>query len=679
MSISSVQKQRKTKEFQEQLLKIGIEPNNYEITRMLAEYFGTHTLGMPCYSPILQKPYEESSKQDYNHNFKTFQEDIETVYEASTEANNKAIAVQQYYDLEKNKICNAISKLQLRVEGLTEAISQANHIKQYVQVFDDLYDIEYYGNTARNLPYTTAFIDLLQKKVYTDKTINKSNKISLSNAIITVKDWPHCDNIQCDGNKNNLLSDTLTDMYTIVCQSKIDEAKELTIVIDIGEIVDCNTVSFQFASVKQMQCSLSLSEDNVNYIAVYDNTGRDLVEWHFTNKKIRYVKIVCTKQEPDGVTKLQEQSYYEYYYILKNISIFRDIFDDKSIFVSKEISFNDLTSTIRLDATEKIFNNTRIDYFIGFDNGVSKIGWEAIDNHSDFKLFMFDYQRKILNAHVDETFGELNPTIGLYRLYDIPKNVNINSIKLTAGYNMWSVKRYNHKQGDSSDIAFTLANSDFSEYVAQCNMTQLFMDCDNYDSFKIQTNVLYTFTQYIQLEQAQNIYDVFIKLIDDTHKEISCDLRIFINGYETVKTDTGTYSFAFKKGVNKIQMALYCKQNKATRYTLYHNLNTKTITNDVFAFTPMKYVNYIALSKTINDTYSYYTIKNRTIYVKCNPQDMIQSELEDMGYYITYSALRNDMQQYFKDNRLRFRIMAVLNSTDRYLSPELINFRITGK
>ena len=186
MSISAIQKRRKTKEFTQQLLQKGIEPNNFELNRMLTEYFDNHTLGMPYYAPIKQKPYEESSKDDYNHNFLGFKEDIETIYEANIEANNKAVAMQEYYDLEKNKVRNALTKLNLRIENITEALKSTSHVKQYVQVFDDVYSIEFYGNAKRNIPYTTAFVDLLQKKLYTDKTSAKVNKLSMVNTSISI-------------------------------------------------------------------------------------------------------------------------------------------------------------------------------------------------------------------------------------------------------------------------------------------------------------------------------------------------------------------------------------------------------------------------------------------------------------------------------------------------------------
>ena len=62
-------------------------------------------------------------------------------------------------------------------------------------------------------------------------------------------------------------------------------------------------------------------------------------------------------------------------------------------------------------------------------------------------------------------------------------------------------------------------------------MTQLFMDCENYDSFKISTNVLYVMTQYISLEQSMNIYNKFIRITDtDCQTDIAgAEIRIFLN------------------------------------------------------------------------------------------------------------------------------------------------------
>ena len=680
LSISSIQRKRKTEEFIQELLRKGIEPNNYELNRMLTEYFDNHVLGMPYYRPIKQKPYEESSKKDYNHNFETMQEDLETIYEANIEANNKAVAMQEYYDLEQNKVRNALTKLALRVENITEALKSTSHVKQYVQVFDDLYGVEFYGNARRNIPYTTSFVDLLQKKLYTEKTSAKVNKISMNNATISIKGLTSFDTYQTQGELGKVLTDTISDVFIISAKSSDAEEKTLEINVDLGSLLEFNTVSFKYTSTRNMPCELYLSEDGENYISVYDMNNRDYVEWSFNSKIARYIRIVCHKTEPDGFNSNDTKTaFYEYYFILKNISIAKEEYETKSVFVSKIIDFDDLTSTIRLDAMDMIFSNTRIDYFIGFDNEVDKIGWDAIENHKDHKLFMFEKRHKILNYHI-ESFAHEGEVLDLYKLYKLPENVNRNSIKLTPAYNMWSVKRYNRKAGDSND-GFSLASGDFSTHVANCNMTQMFLDCENYTDFNIQPNVLYIMTQFVSLEQSMNLFNKFVRITDTDNKTDidGAEIRIFLNGYEVTAGNNSQYSFALRKGVNKIQIAIYCPSDTATVKRLYHNLNFKELTNDVFGFVPMKYTNNATLNKLSSETYQYYTIKDGYIYVKCNPDDMIKSDLEDMGYFISYYSLREDMTNYFEDNHIKFRIMAVLTSNDRNVSPELINFRITGK
>ena len=93
----------------------------------------------------------------------------------------------------------------------------------------------------------------------------------------------------------------------------------------------------------------------------------------------------------------------------------------------------------------------------------------------------------------------------------------------------------------------------------------------------------------------------------------------------------------------------------------------------------MQYTNVNMLVKSLEPSYEYYTIKNNIIYVNVDPTEMIRSLNNDMGFFISYYGLKPDMQSYFKSNKLRFRIMAVLNSKSKNVSPAILNFRIIGK
>lgn len=664
------------------LLRSGIEPNNYELNSLLSSFYNKKIIGTPYYSPVKQRAYEASDKEAYNHTFKTFKEDIETTYEANIEANNKAVAMREYYDLETNKIKNAIAKLSLRVENTINLMNSNMISKQYVQAFDDYYDVEFYGNNKRNIPYTTAFIDLMQKKVYTEKSNAKTNKLNIIGSNITFTGTTQFVSYETKGQIENILNDTLDSLFILSCKSNDQIEKQIEINIDLKSLVTINAVMFSFTSSKTLTCELSLSEDNENFVSVHDVSNKNLIEWNFPSKTVRYLKIKCIKTEPDGHDIGSDQKeYFEYYYVLKNISVAMESFENKSVFVSKKIDFNDLVNSIRLDATDMIYNNTRIDYFIGFDNGVSKIGWDKIDNHKDHDLFMFQKNHKIANYHLDK-FGDKAPDANkLYEICEIPRSVNQNSIKITPTYNMWAVKRYRKREGDPSGTAFSFNNLNFNEYSKQCDIDSIFMDCENYNEFVLEPNVLYIFTQYISIENNYNVYNKFIKIMDSAFQSVivGSQQKVFINGVEVVPTGESYYSFALKKGVNKVQIVIYSPSTGGAYRKLYHNLNFKEATNDVFGFTPMKYINWSILDSQMAQNYSYYTIKNNKIYVKIDPSDMIKSDLEDMGYFISYYSLREDMANYFNSNKLSFRIMAVLHSSDPNVSPEILNFRITGK
>lgn len=681
MSISKIQRDRKLKQFAKELAQKGIEPNNYELNNLLREYFDGHTIGMPYYAPIKQEPYEESSKDNYNHNFLTFKEDIETAYDANIELNNKAVSIQEYYDTEKSKVFHAIDKIALRTKCLQDSLKSNKQIQEYVEVFDSLYNLELYGNESRNIPYTTSFVDLLQKKVVTEKTNSQVNKLSIVNSSIAITGMDNFDGYDSQGDLKKILNDTINDVFIFTGKSTNNEPKSINLIADFSKMVKFNTVLFKSTSSNDMTFTLALSEDGNNFYTVYDINGKDLIEWNFETKSARYIKITCTKTEADGQSvNTQGYNIYEYYYIFKNITIALEEFESQSILVTKPIEFNNLTNFIKLDATDMVYANTRINYFIGFDNSYDKIGWDVINNHEEHQLFMFEKRHNIANTGTYENYGVQSALTGLYEVFKLPNGVNINSLKVTPGYNMWSVQRYNRINGDYDD-GFHLKDTDVTEYIKNCTRTQLFMDCENYDNFEITSNTLYIFTQYVDAPQTISIYDKFIQIIagPNSNEEVPRTIRLFVNGYEQISSDNGLYAINFKKGVNKVQMAIYCPSSHVLTRFLYHNLNFKELTNDVFAFKPMQYTNINMLTKSLEPTYEYFSIKSNTIYVNIDPTDIIKSPNNDMGFFISYYGLKQNMQQYFKSNKLKFRIMAVLTSKSKNVSPSILNFRITGK
>lgn len=684
MSISTIQRKRKIEEFSMGLIQEGVEPNNYELNKMLSEYFDNHVLGMPYYAPKKQIPYEESSKDDYNHNFTTFEEDIKTIYAANIETNNRAVSLQEYYDTEKDKINNSIDKLTQRVDNLIDALRGSVKVQEYVEAFDDLYKIEFYGNKKRNIPATTAFIDLLQKKVHTEKSNAQVNRLSLENAVVKLEGLYKFNGFETSGDLQKILSDSVTDLYIIAGRSEDNSEKTVDIYVDFGQLMTCNSVSFSYTASRAMQCSLAISDNGNDFYSVYDIHSRGHVEWNFTERSVRYIKISCTKPEADGVAQTTNAQFvYEYYYIFKNIQVALEGFQDKSILVTKPITFRNLTSTITLNASDMVFNNTRIDYFIGFDNKTGRVGWDAIENHKEHKLEMFEKHYNIANKGTYGEYGKQSDLTGLYAVFKLPNGTNINSLKVVPGYNAWAVNKYTRLTAENS-ADFSLQTLDYTDFIKECEYKRMFMDCENYNDFIINTNTLYILTQYVDAPETTSIRDRSIKLMQSTYdgNASNYEMRIFVNGYECTAAETGLYSFRIRKGVNKIQIAIYSpngESGETNEFKLVHDINFKQITNNVFAFPPMRYTEPSILSRVVEDSYQYYTVKNNIVYVKIDPRDIINKDKQDMGYFLSYFSLKEDMRKYYESDELTFRIMAILNSTDRNMSPAIQSIRVTGK
>ena len=675
MSISSIQKKLRQEEYIVSLAQDGIRPNNYEVNKMLTEHFDNHVLGMPYYTPIMQKPYDVSSKDDFNHNFKSMAEDLDVIYAADVEANNTAIAMQEYYDSEKIRILQELDNLSLRIKNVTSSLKSNKISEQYVESFNNYYNLEFYGNNNRNIPYTTSFVDLMQKCVYVPKINSKVNKINISDATISITDDKTTSLVPKQGNLKDIINDIYNEYVVILCKgTDNNDSKLIQIDLDFGKNILFNTVLFKYTSATNMTNTLYLSEDGNNFVPTYDISTPMLSEWNFPEKSVRFIRIKCVKEEPDAISSLNSStSINMFYFLLKNISIAYEKYSQTSVLISKPISFDNIISSVRLDAEDMIFSHTRVDYFIGYDNGTNKLGWDAIKNHKDHELYMFENKNKISNVHV-KNFGEYDQVINSYALFELPKYINTGTIKVIPGYNMWDVKRYNN-----APSGFSILTGDITDYVNNSDVVQLFMDCENYNNFEIRTNTLYIFTQYVVLEKSDIINGRYLYIDNNGTRLTNTEIKIFVNGYETSKYNEDMYSFMLRKGTNKIQIAIFCPYNNAVNCRLRHNLNAKSLTNNVFAMPPMKYANNAMLSAMPSDSYKYYTIKDNTVYVKPDPSDMINSYLTDMPYFIKFSSLKPELNDLFVGGKFSFRLMAVLTTEDNNISPRINNIRITGR
>ena len=674
MSISAIQKRVKSAEYAMELARKGIEPNTYEVNKMLTEHFDNHTPGMPIYSPIEQKAYAESNKANFNHNFETLKEDLDTMYRANVETNNTAVAMQEYYAAEKDRVVQEIQELQMRINSIYDSINNGGSTAQYNEAFNTLYGVDYYGNDDKNIPATSAFIDLLQKNVYIPKTDAAINKIDISDAAISIKGNGSVSTSVQQGKITNIVNDIYNDYVIIQCAGRLQYENQLIIDLDFGKDITFDSVFIKFTSASQITMKLYVSEDGENYVPAYDMTGTRMIEWIMHEQNARWIRIICSKTEYDVVSNAN----YIWWFLISNITIAYEHYHKSAVVTTNQIDLEQLVSRIKFDAEDMNFSHTKISYFLGYDNG-NRVEWDVLKNHEWHELAIFQKLHKIASAYYEE-FGEHNPVLNAYALITLPDGTCMQDVKVTPGYNMWGVKRYTGIYGDSIDNNFSINTGDFSDHVAQCNMEYMFMDCENYDNFSILSNVLYIFTQYVDLEHADSLFNSQWEIYADNGLKVEdAEVRVFLNGYESGATDTNLYSLGLKKGVNKIQIAVYCPSETADEYKLRQTMNFKKLTSGVYAYPPMKRISPTMMEKKTVDEYGCYCVKDNTIYVRPDPNTMVRSFLNDMPYYITYKCLKPEYSLMFPDKSIKIRLMAVLTTDDPCMSPRLSSMRICAK
>jgi hypothetical protein len=356
----------------------------------------------------------------------------------------------------------------------------------------------------------------------------------------------------------------------------------------------------------------------------------------------------------------------------------KDIYKSKSILVTKPIKFEDLVNIITLKANDLIFPNTSINYYVGLDNGKDKVNWELVENNVPYDLGILKKNMKIINSSSSGYGGVVDTNI--HRVCKVPDNVNLNSIKLVPGYQMWYADKFNIA-ADSSVTNFNIHSFAFDDIVKSTKVvkSQSFIDCDKYD-FYIEPKTLYILTQFVNVPDETGANG---KYVTTKNSALASGLqtRLLVNGND-IKDANGKYTLRLRKGVNKVQLLLY--HNGTSSVQMSHNFNFKECSQDTFALPPMQMVNYHTLkNKTQAPNYKYFAIKDGYLVVKHNPTTITVDSANDMGYMLSYKSLRAEAASLVENTSLyqsvKFRLMAVLLSVDTAMSPQILNFRIIGQ
>lgn len=656
--ISLLQKQKITNAVRLQKLKAGQSPSNKEVVESVVKSERGHLSGEPYYKAMNILPHTITNSTVWNRTFGNLKKDLDILFEANVMLNNTMVSFQEKSDIENSLLNSKLNLTSMKFDKIKTMIEQSTGLQGYSENFKDFKGTE---------NESTAEVNLKEKSVTLEKS-NISKRYDLSESTVTVTPITSHSSAEHYGKENSILNDFCNEyeIFKYVTQSNGEFVLEIR--DDLEKPLFCNTVTLSVSSSSSLSAMLYLSEDGIAFKGVYIMEGNRDLEWIFGETTIKAVKIVIRKPGADGY----KDGSYDHYFILKSLGLSRNIYEHEGIFLSKPMKFLGAVDKLTLNAEDMIFNNTNIIYSLGIERNDKKMQWSTVENGEPSEMNLLSESEEIVNRN-DKNYGQ-SVGDGIYRVYKLPPRTNIDSIKLNPGYQMW----YREHLEGIGGYNYTL---NLLSYDASKIKYRNFVDAEEYQT-KLLSQSLDVFTQYVECEEDQVVSFPYATVTGETSL---FQQVLFCNGVKAAQKK-GNFTLSLKKGLNKIIMFLYLGSGKnqevyATEATL--KVNFKEITDNVYAFPKMKYVNPYALkNENLAENYVYYTVENGHILVKHTPNANVANYNNEMRYYLSYRYLSENSPYVQYKNRepyVKIRVKALLISNDQGYTPKITNYQLSSE
>lgn len=626
MNIKELQTQKAEAEAILQSIKKGKQPLTSKVSEYVKSKFKFAPAGMPSFRPIIGRKYDTSNKGEYNRMLGQIHSDLTDLYDADNYINAELLSTCNYYEAEKTRLTGTLNNLQNEVDNVMTIIEQPRISSDISDSLDDFNRIDFVGNAGRNIPKTDSYIDLRSKCVTNNTEF--VNKVSLKGAEISC-------NILTKNTGNEQLSDIaycINDNSNETWIQKVTTDTNDKLIYSVGikvkEEIEVNTVSYIASSPRKQSITLCLVDKDGNRFVHNTITTSEKADWNFKSKKIVAILFEVEKQECDATNGVA----YDYYIGAKNISLYNNIYLEKSVFVSEGAPIDKPFSQVVFCAKESVPASTNISYYIGVDNGKNNVSWMQADNNVVTELNLLP--KKLIS------FEEPVATNIVCELNEIPVP---KSSKLFVGVDMWQVRE---------------ASIDSQVKNIFSNPIKTFEEMDSI-RYEINAKTSAVYTAYADFDSP--------KVISATFGGDELDHSIYINGAKITGRDSDDgilYSIRMAKGTNKIQILVTNKLS--TKRSFKFDVYLQEFATMVRAIDESKEVDVYNINyATHEDAFEKYTIIGSNVVVNYD------TTTYPIRYAMEYRYVDNP--ELFEDAKLR--IMAVLVSRNPDVAPKIYAYQ----
>lgn len=642
MNLKDLQISKATNEATMTSLKKGMIPTLATVNAYLADKFKKSAAGYPIFRPIFSAKYKVSDPISYNLMMNQIKSDLDDLYDADNQNNNEILSMFSYYDVEKKKIDSKINSIQNRLDNLLVGLNREQSKEGIFDNFDDFTKIEFIENQSRALPCTNAFVDLLTKSV-SNETLTNNSKVALNDATSKVTvGTPNISNATLS-DVVNCLKDSTNETWVQQVITDNSNGVQIRLSVELPTEQNVTTIKFTLQSPRHSTIKLSITDQNKATRTFKEITTTDLAEWNIKSSKVKVLTFDIGKSEPDAIDGVN----FQYYIGAKNISVYNDVHDSESIFVSKPFPISKPFNYAYLETEQVLPPDTQIKYYTGIDRDNNFITWKRIYDKevNDLSLLTPVVDNNINEAYTTD-YGMPYGTNG-FKLAHLDHTPVDNTAKLFLGINMWEKKTI-----DVPDInIFAL-----KDVVNTSNITFIKMDKLKFNQVK---NTAELYTTYAYCEKPVAIDSIVVS--DKTTAQITVN----VNGVK-IEEISGHRTLRLSAGWNKIEiLSITTSDDIVLTLNAYFGdvADIVRAKKDAIKEIPM----YDLLYNFHQQTFDYYAIDGNDVILNFDPKSV------NLECFIEYMYIHSPGM--FDGMNLRF--MAVLSSNSADVTPKLKNYKIT--
>ncbi len=622
MTISDTQRDMVRKKRLTEELQRGNYPSVELIEGLVEEAFKERPAGIPRFTYIAMNKGQASSSSDYNSLFEGIKDDLDISFEEIKRLNNRLMSLFSYYESSRIRIHRMLDELEMKTNALEERIAAKENKEVIGDTFNHFLFTDFKGDSSRNIPKTTSFINLLQNEVEMKHQKNGTTKIDLSKAKIhftTDKNHQviHLSPFQA------AIGDHLHESWKSIVVTKEPISVSGTLTVELDEPTYFSNLMIDLQATKPTHVTLSISEDGEEFFSLETRKLISTYQWVFEPRPIKAIQLTMNRKEHDR----QNGSEYEYLFGLKHLEAIYEQYEKESYFVSNPFSLLDhlAVKRVSLDVDDYQPSDTSIRYYVGFDYDHNVIEWQEIRKDRPVITDMVrSHQFEI--HHRTEGYGDIMiERMGrkFYRIATLPHQPLKKSIKLNIGRNMWLKETipapftYHSTDHDSDEVVY---QTGIHDWVRTVSARKAYMRVQNGFDY-LEANRFHRYTTYFYSDKPMTFDATIMGTKDTSHS-------VFLNGGQ-IKAIDHRYPFSLQSGWNKIEVYVYSRKiNEEIVLDFYHpNM-------DIEIFASRNSLEEVSLYDLVNNTSA--RIHDRFA-------------IDDEGNLIVnYDPRRLDVQSHFK-------------------------------